>query len=82
VKSSKAQIHAKFHKIPTIRFEDQKLTSLTLAHFRHFRHFSSLIIEHSKKFSARKETKSRTKELKYLGTGSHIRLLIPTKCFS
>jgi len=29
VKSSKAQIHAKFHKIPTIRFEDQKLTSFS-----------------------------------------------------
>ena len=27
VKSIKAQIHAKFHKIPVIRFEDQKLTS-------------------------------------------------------
>jgi hypothetical protein len=29
VKSSKAQIHAKYHKIPTIRFEDQKLTSFS-----------------------------------------------------
>jgi hypothetical protein len=29
VKSSKAQIHAKFHKIPVIRFEDQKLTSFS-----------------------------------------------------
>jgi uncharacterized membrane protein len=29
VKSSKAQIHAKFHKIATIRFEDQKLTSFS-----------------------------------------------------
>ena len=29
VKSSKAQIHAKFHKIPTICFEDQKLTSFS-----------------------------------------------------
>ena len=29
VKSSKAQIHAKFHKIPTIQFEDQKLTSFS-----------------------------------------------------
>jgi hypothetical protein len=29
VKSSKAQITAKFHKIPTIRFEDQKLTSFS-----------------------------------------------------
>ena len=29
VKSSKAQIHAKFHKIPTIHFEDQKLTSFS-----------------------------------------------------
>lgn len=29
MKSSKAQIHAKFHKIPTIRFEDQKLTSFS-----------------------------------------------------
>ncbi|MCK5375385.1 MAG: hypothetical protein KAJ40_08870 [Alphaproteobacteria bacterium] len=28
-KSSKAQIHAKFHKIPAIRFEDQKLTSFS-----------------------------------------------------
>jgi len=27
VKSSKAEIHAKFHKIPVIHFEDQKLTS-------------------------------------------------------
>ena len=27
--SSKAQIHAKFHKIPTIRFEDQKLASFS-----------------------------------------------------
>jgi hypothetical protein len=29
VKSSKAQIHAKFHRIPAIRFEDQKLTSFS-----------------------------------------------------
>jgi Transposase DDE domain group 1 len=29
VKSSKAEIHAKFHKIPLIRFEDQKLTSFS-----------------------------------------------------
>jgi hypothetical protein len=29
VKSSKAQIFAKFHKIPTIRFEDQELTSFS-----------------------------------------------------
>jgi hypothetical protein len=29
VKSSKSQIMAKFHKIPTIRFEDQKLTSFS-----------------------------------------------------
>lgn len=29
VKSSKTQIHAKFHKIPAIRFEDQKLTSFS-----------------------------------------------------
>jgi hypothetical protein len=29
VKSSKAKIFAKFHKIPTIRFEDQKLTSFS-----------------------------------------------------
>lgn len=29
MKSSKAQIHAKFHKIPAIRFEDQKLTSFS-----------------------------------------------------
>jgi len=29
VKSSKAQIQAKFHKIPAIRFEDQKLTSFS-----------------------------------------------------
>ena len=29
VKSSKAQINAKFHKIPEIRFEDQKLTSFS-----------------------------------------------------
>ncbi len=29
MKSSKAQIHAKFHKIPTIHFEDQKLTSFS-----------------------------------------------------
>jgi hypothetical protein len=29
VKSSKAQIQAKFHKIPTIRFEDQQLTSFS-----------------------------------------------------
>ena len=29
VKSSKAQIHAKFHKIPTIQFEDQKLSSFS-----------------------------------------------------
>jgi hypothetical protein len=27
VKSSKAQIHGRFHKIPTLRFEDQSLTS-------------------------------------------------------
>ena len=27
MKSSKAQIQAKFHKIPMMRFEDQKLTS-------------------------------------------------------
>ena len=35
VKSSKAQIHAKYHKIPTFRFEDQQLTS-----------FSGLLIFH------------------------------------
>jgi hypothetical protein len=29
VRSSKSQIHAKFHKIPVIRFEDQKLTSFS-----------------------------------------------------
>jgi hypothetical protein len=29
VKSSKTQIQAKFHKIPAIRFEDQKLTSFS-----------------------------------------------------
>jgi hypothetical protein len=29
VKSSKSQIQAKFHKIPAIRFEDQKLTSFS-----------------------------------------------------
>ena len=29
VKSSRAQIQAKFHKIPTIRFEDQRLTSFS-----------------------------------------------------
>ena len=29
MKSSKAQIQAKFHKIPTIRFEDQKLSSFS-----------------------------------------------------
>ena len=29
VKSSKAQIHARYHKIPTIRFEDQQLTSFS-----------------------------------------------------
>ena len=29
MKSSKAQIHAKFHKIPAIRFEDQKLNSFS-----------------------------------------------------
>jgi hypothetical protein len=29
VKSSKAQIHAKFHKIPAINFQDQKLTSFS-----------------------------------------------------
>jgi hypothetical protein len=29
VKSSKSQIMAKFHKIPTIRFEDQRLTSFS-----------------------------------------------------
>jgi hypothetical protein len=29
VKSSKAQIQAKFHKIPVVRFEDQKLTSFS-----------------------------------------------------
>ena len=29
MKSSKAQIYAKYHKIPTIRFEDQQLTSFS-----------------------------------------------------
>jgi hypothetical protein len=29
VKSSKAQIHAKYHKIPVIKFEDQRLTSFS-----------------------------------------------------
>jgi len=29
VKSSKAQIQTKYHKIPTIRFEDQRLTSFS-----------------------------------------------------
>lgn len=29
VKSRKSQIHAKYHKIPTIRFEDQQLTSFS-----------------------------------------------------
>jgi hypothetical protein len=29
VKSSKAQIHAKFHRIPVIKFEDQQLTSFS-----------------------------------------------------
>ena len=38
MKSSKAQITAKFHKIPTIRFEDQKLTS-----FSGFADFSTIV---------------------------------------
>ena len=29
MKSSKTQIQAKFHKIPVMRFEDQKLTSFS-----------------------------------------------------
>ena len=29
MKSSKAQIHAKFHKIPEVKFEDQRLTSFS-----------------------------------------------------
>ena len=29
MKSSKSQIHAKFHRIPTIRFQDQQLTSFS-----------------------------------------------------
>jgi hypothetical protein len=29
VKSSKAEIHAKYHKIPVIQFEDQRLTSFS-----------------------------------------------------
>jgi len=29
VKSSKAQIHTKFHKLPDIKFEDQQLTSFS-----------------------------------------------------
>jgi hypothetical protein len=29
VKYRKAQIHAKFHKIPVINFQDQKLTSFS-----------------------------------------------------
>ena len=29
VKSSKAQIHTKFHKTPELRFEDQQLTSFS-----------------------------------------------------
>ena len=29
MKSSKSQIHAKFHRIPIIRFEDQQLTSFS-----------------------------------------------------
>ena len=29
MKSSKSQIHAKYHRIPTIRFEDQQLTSFS-----------------------------------------------------
>jgi hypothetical protein len=29
VKSSKAQIYTKFHKIPAIRFQDQQLTSFS-----------------------------------------------------
>ena len=29
MKSSKAQIHAKYHKIPVIKFEDQRLTSFS-----------------------------------------------------
>ena len=29
VKSSKSQIHAKYHRIPTIRFENQQLTSFS-----------------------------------------------------
>jgi len=44
VKSSKAEIQAKFHKIPLIRFEDQKLTSFSgllifqaLFHRMHFK---------------------------------------------
>ena len=29
MKSSKAEIHAKYHKIPVIHFEDQRLTSFS-----------------------------------------------------
>ena len=29
MKSSKSQIHAKYHRIPTIRFENQQLTSFS-----------------------------------------------------
>jgi hypothetical protein len=33
VKSSKAQIQAKYHKIPTIRFEDQTILPFIFGHF-------------------------------------------------
>lgn len=37
VKASKAQIHAKFHEIPTIRSEDQRLKSFSAKKIAHFR---------------------------------------------
>ena len=45
---------------PVFRLTTPKACTLTLAHFRHF---SSLVVEHSAKFSAKKNTNFRTKEL-------------------
>jgi hypothetical protein len=55
VKSSKAEIQAKFHKIPLVRFEDQKLTSFSgllifqaLFHRMHFKERLSSCFSHLK----------------------------------
>ena len=71
VKSSKAQIHAKFHKIPAIRFEDQK----TNIFFR-FVDISSAIYAHEPEAAATRSVSVTIKVSPIFGRHLVVLLLI------